>query len=63
MIVGRVGQDEYQGGVAVVFAVADACTDLERDFVDEEAVPAVEREEVPGFSFVPFLGSTCQQLE
>lgn len=62
MAVGRVGQDEYQGGVAVVFVDADACTDLERDSVDEEVAPAVERE-VPGSSFAPSLGSACQQSE
>lgn len=60
MAVGRVGQDEYQGEVAVVFA--DACTGPERDSVDEEAAPAVERE-VPGSSFAPSLGSVCHQSE
>lgn len=64
MVVGRAGQNNCQGGVAAVFAVDDACTDLERDSVDEEAVPAVEREEEdPGSLLVPSPGSTCQQLE
>lgn len=57
MVVDHVVRDKSQGGAAAVVAVADTHTDPEMGFVDDEVVHAVGRAEVPGSSFVPYLGS------
>lgn len=58
MVVDRGDRDKSQGGVvvAVAVAVAGMRTYPGKDSADEEGVPAVEQEEVPGSSFAPGLG-------
>lgn len=56
MVVDRGDRDKSQGGVVVAVAVAGMRTYPGKDSADEEGVPAVEQEEVPGSSFAPGLG-------
>lgn len=66
MVVGRVGQDSFQGGVVVVavaVAVADIHVDPERGSAGVAVILVVEREEAPVSSIVPCLGSTRPDLD